>query len=386
MKLDFQAIERYAKQYAAKVCDDFFNRNNTISGQQIMKLSNVAQVNTFVIGDLYETWKSNTESFKSPYFNFENEEVKAALQAYMNTVSHHISVDREHFEPLLVNAVKNTIGLLLDPSKYFDDFVRESPEFTLTKDRIITLAKYTKINSVFAKGLKDKIADENQVYVTTALGWLNELANHHDFENPDKYLEMLNATLAFKRDDFYKKSATVTAPSAASPRLTQSFFDVEHDVEDEPETIIAPTVPEEEDHEPLPTVAAIQAQIDKEGTPADIRIPSKLNDAFTDELPTVNDLLRKEVISQGTPLSDLAFNRQIKSIADAISLNQKFIFIGKLFEGDVNAYSRAIEDLDKCTSYLEAKNIMNKVLAPKFNWVMAAEEANDFLEIVGRKF
>jgi hypothetical protein len=39
------------------------------------------------------------------------------------------------------------------------------------------------------------------------------------------------------------------------------------------------------------------------------------------------------VISQGTPLSDLAFNRQIKSIADAISLNQKFIFIGKLFEG-----------------------------------------------------
>lgn len=385
MKLDFQAIERYAKQYAAKVCDDFFNRNNTISGQQIMKLSNVAQVNTFVIGDLYETWKSNTESFKSPYFNFENEEVKAALQAYMNTVSHHISVDREHFEPLMVNAVKNTIGLLLDPSKYFDDFVRESPEFTLTKDRIITLAKYTKINSVFAKGLKDKIADENNVYVTTALGWLNDLANHHDFENPDKYLEMLNATLAFKRDDFYKKSATVTAPSAASPRLTQSFFDVEHDDEDEYETS-APTVPEEEDHEPLPTVAAIQAQIDKEGTPADIRIPSKLNDAFTDELPTVNDLLRKEVISQGTPLSDLAFNRQIKSIADAISLNQKFIFIGKLFEGDVNAYSRAIDDLDKCTSYLEAKNIMNKVLAPKFNWVMAAEEANDFLEIVGRKF
>ena len=85
-------------------------------------------------------------------------------------------------------------------------------------------------------------------------------------------------------------------------------------------------------------------------------------------------------------MSDLAFNRQIKSIADAISLNQKFIFTGKLFEGDVNAYTRAIEDLDKCSSYLEAKNIMNKVLAPKFNWVMAAEEANDFLEIVSRKF
>lgn len=388
MKLDFQAIERYAKQYAAKVCDDFFNRNNTISGQQIMKLSNVAQVNTFVIGDLYETWKSDTESFKSPYFDFENEEVKAALQAYMNTVSHHISVSREHFEPLLVDAVKNTIGLLLDPSKYFDDFVRESPEFTLTKDRVITLAKYTKINGVFAKGLKDKIGEEKQVYVTTALGWLNELANHHDFENPDKYLEMLSATLPFRRDDFFKKQATVDTVNVASPRLTQSFFDVEHENDDEIITsskVVSAPIPDE-DHDPLPTVAAIQAQIDKEGTPADIRIPSKLNDTFSDELPTVNDLLRKEVIGQGTALSDLAFNRQIKSIADAISLNQKFIFTGKLFEGDVNAYTRAIEDLDKCSSYLEAKNIMNKVLAPKFNWVMAAEEANDFLEIVSRKF
>jgi hypothetical protein len=29
---------------------------------------------------------------------------------------------------------------------------------------------------------------------------------------------------------------------------------------------------------------------------------------------------------------------------------------------------------------------MNKALAPKYNWIMAAEEANDFLEVVSRKF
>ncbi|WP_026997423.1 hypothetical protein [Flectobacillus major] len=384
MKLDFQAIERYAKQYAAKVCDDFFNRNTTISGQQIMKLSNVAQVNTFVISDLYESWKSTTESFKSPYFNFENEEVKQALQSYMNTVSHHISVDRTHFEPILEQSVKNTICLLLDPSKYFDDFVRDSPDFTLTRERIDKLAKYTKINSVFAKGLREKLGDEQKVFVTTALGWLNDIAINTDFENPDKYLEMLRATVAFEKDSFIKRTKAtipIDTTTGQGPRLSQSFFDTDPEADEEPEV---------EEDEPLPTVAAIQAKIDKEGTPADIKLPTstigKLKDTFTDELPTVNDLLKKEVIGQGAALSDMAFNRQIKSVADAISLNQKFIFIGKLFEGDINAYNRALDEIDSCKSYADAKNLMNKVLAPKFNWISAAEEANDFLEIVGRKF
>ncbi|MES2517192.1 MAG: hypothetical protein V4585_03725 [Bacteroidota bacterium] len=376
MKLDLSAIESYGRQYATKVCDDFFNRNSTINGQQILKLSNVAQVNMFVVSDLFERWKADTEAFKSPYFNFEHEDVKAALKTFMNTVSQHISVKREDFEPMLSNAVSRTIVLLLDPSKHFDDFVRDSPDFTLTKDRLAQLTKYTKINGQVSKALTEKLGSEQKVYVTTALGWLNEIGEKGEFENPDKYLDMLSATVALKKVDFIKSTPKKAVEDSSAMKMSQSFFDLDNEDELDDEDA------------PLPTVAEVQAKFEQEGPTPEIKLPGldRLNDTFTDDLPTVNDLLKKEVIGNGTPLSDLAFSRPIKSIVDGVSLNQKFVFIGRLFDGDINAYNKAVEELDNCLNFGDAKNLMNKALAPKYNWIMAAEEANDFLEVVGRKF
>jgi hypothetical protein len=377
MKLDLSAIEKYAHQYAAKVCDDFFNRNATINGQQILKLSNVAQVNMFVVSDLFERWKADTESFKSPYFNFEHEEVKAALKTFMNTASQHIMVKREDFESMLSKAVNKTLILLLDPSKHFDEYVRDSPDFMFTKERLAQLVKYTKINGQVAKAMTDKMGDEAKVYVTTALGWLNE-TNEKDFENPDKYLEMLSATVPLQKDSLIKSTAkTIIEEDKSAMKMQQSFFDVDPDDEEL-----------DDEDAPLPTVAQVQAKFEAEGPVSNVKLPGldRLNDTFTDDLPTVNDLLKKEVIGTGTPLSDLAFSRPIKSIVDGISLNQKFVFIGRLFDGDINSYNKAVEDLDNCINFSEAKNLMNKALAPKYNWIMAAEEANDFLEVVGRKF
>ena len=376
MKLDLSAIESYGHQYAKKVCDDFFNRTATINGQQILKLSNVAQVNMFVVSDLFERWKADTEVFKSPYFNFENDEVKAGLKTFMNIASRHIMVKREDFETILSSAVSRTLALLLDPSKYFDDFVRDSPEFTLTKERLAQLTKYTRINGQISKSLTERLGDEEKTYVTTALSWLNDISKNGEFENPDKYLEMLSATVPLRKDNFVKSTVKKVVEDSSAMKMSQSFFDIDPDNEEL-----------DDENVPLPTVAQVQAKFDQDRTPT-LKLPGfdRLNDTFTDDLPTVNDLLKKEVIGYQTPLSDLAFSRPIKSIVDGVSLNQKFVFIGRLFEGDINAYNKAVEDLDNCLNFGEAKNLMNKALAPKYNWIMAAEEANDFLEVIGRKF
>lgn len=378
MKLDLSAIESYGHQYAKKVCDDFFNRTTTINGQQILKLSNVAQVNMFVVSDLFERWKTDTEVYKSSYFNFESEEVKIGLKTFMNIASRHIMVKREDFEPILSRAVSRTLMLLLDPIKHFDDFVRESPDFTLTKERLAQLTKYTKINGQVSKALIEKLGDEEKTYVTTALNWLNDINKKGEFENPDKYLEMLSTIVPLRKDDFVKLTTKQAVEDSVTMKMSQSFFDIEHDEE----------ALDDEDA-PLPTVVQVQARFVQEVTKSPtIKLPGldRLNDTFTDDLPTVNDLLKNETIGNQTPLSDLAFSRPIKSIVDGVSLNQKFVFIGKLFEGDITAYNKAVEDLDNCLNFAEAKNLMNKALAPKYNWIMAAEEANDFLEVVGRKF
>ena len=377
MKLDLSAIESYGHQYAKKVCDDFFNRTATINGQQILKLSSIAQVNMFVVNDLFERWKADAEVFKSPYFNFESEEVKDGLKTFMNIASRHIMVKREDFEPMLSSAVIRTLGLLLDPSKYFDDFVRDSPEFTLTKERLAQLTKYTKINGQVSKALSERLGDEEKTYVTTALSWLNDISEKGEFENPDKYLEMLSATVPLRKDNFVKSTAKKIIEDSSAMKMSQSFFDIDPDNEEL-----------DDENVPLPTVAQVQAKLDQQGTTPTIKLPGldRLNDTFTDDLPTVNDLLKNEITSNQTPLSDLAFSRPIKSIVDGVSLNQKFVFIGRLFEGDINAYNKAVEELDNCLSFWEAKNLMNKSLATKYNWIMAAEEANDFLEVIGRKF
>ena len=377
MKLDLSAIESYGHQYAKKVCDDFFNRTATINGQQILKLSNVAQVNMFVVSDLFERWKADTEVFKSPYFNFESEEVKVGLKTFMNIASRHIMVKREDFEPMLSSAVSRTLALLLDPSKHFDDFVRDSPDFTLTKERLAQLTKYTKINGQVSKALTEKLGDEEKTYVTTALGWLNDISEKGEFENPDKYLEMLSVTVPLQKNNFVKSTAQKVVENSSAMKMSQSFFDIDPDNEEL-----------DDENVPLPTVAQVQAKFDQQGTIPAIKLPGldRLNDTFTDDLPTVNDLLKNEIIGNQTPLSDLAFSRPIKSIVDGVSLNQKFVFIGRLFEGDINAYNKAVEELDNCLNFGEAKNLMNKALATKYNWIMAAEEANDFLEVVGRKF
>ena len=377
MKLDFPAIESYGHQYATKVCDDFFNRTATINGQQILKLSSVAQVNMFVVNDLFERWKADAETFRSPYFNFESEEVKAGLKTFMNMASQHIMVKREDFEPMLSSAVSRTLVLLLDPSKHFDDFVRDSPDFTLTKERLGQLTKYTKINGQVSKALSDKLGDEDKIYVTTALAWLNEISEKGEFENPDKYLEMLSATVPLRKENLVKSTVKKVVEDTPSLKMAQSFFDIDPDDEEL-----------DDEDAPLPTVAQVQAKFEQDRPVISAKLIGidRLNDTFTDDLPTVNDLLKKEIVSNATPLSDLAFSRPIKSIVDGVSLNQKFVFIGRLFDGDINSYNKAVEDLDNCLNFGEAKNLMNKALAPKYNWIMAAEEANDFLEVVGRKF
>ena len=262
MKLDLSAIEKYGQQYATKVCDDFFNRTATISGQQILKLSNLAQVNMFVVSDLFERWKADIETFKSPFFNFEHEEVKVALKTFMNSASQHIMVKREDFEPMLSKAVDKTLVLLLDPSKHFDDYVRDSPDFMFTKDRLAQLAKYTKINGQVAKDMTDKMAEESKVYVTTALGWLSEIDAKGDYENPDKYLEMLSATVPLQKYNFVKSTAKKVIEDNSSMKMQQSFFDIDPDDEEM-----------DDEDAPLPTVAQVQAKFEAEGLVANTKLP-----------------------------------------------------------------------------------------------------------------
>ena len=147
-KLNLSAIEKYSKNYAAKLCDAFFSSNSVISGKQILTLSSVQQVNLLTIKSLYEKWQAETQRLRSPYFDFNSDEVQQALKVFMNTVSQFISVKRENFEPLLIDSVGETLVLLLEPQTFYKELMRDLPNFKFSQTNIAPVSKYILINKI----------------------------------------------------------------------------------------------------------------------------------------------------------------------------------------------------------------------------------------------
>ena len=111
-------LEEYKKQLHKNLIDSYFSSNNTVSGQDILDFTPERQINLMIIYLLMEEWESEMERNKSPYFNYDNEVVKSALKSYMNTLSKHIRISRENFEPLLEKAITLTIQLVENPESF----------------------------------------------------------------------------------------------------------------------------------------------------------------------------------------------------------------------------------------------------------------------------
>ena len=93
-----------------------------IAGSEIPHFASHTQINKFILFQIYQDWNAHTPNLMHPYFDFENEEVKAGLKSFKNILSRHISVSKEDFRPLLENALYNTLRLILDPTEAIEKF------------------------------------------------------------------------------------------------------------------------------------------------------------------------------------------------------------------------------------------------------------------------
>src|SRR5688572_25619845 len=118
-KISLESISRYSDAFTEKVLGDFFSSKDKITGPEILSLCSVQQVNLFVVKALFMTWREDTKKLKSPYFDYENNEVKEALKALMNTLSNNIVVDKLNFTPLFRKAVNQTLLAVFDPYDFF---------------------------------------------------------------------------------------------------------------------------------------------------------------------------------------------------------------------------------------------------------------------------
>ena len=301
-KYDQNAI----KAYTESVLEASFLNKDKLDGNDILKLSAIEQINFMVIYLLFDAWEKELENLKSPYFNFENKEVKEAMSGFMNVVSKNISVDREKLQPLLEEACTACLNFVDEPENFLVDWFGEEVE----QARFHSFIK-------FAKVYKDE---------------LNTFA-----ENGGELKVERNAKL------FDEIAETLGMTRVEEPETELEEGPVEEEIQ-----VVPPT--------PL-------AQLEKEST-------ETLNDAHAEAVPS----------NLGDKLS------KIESIKSAISLNQKFVFIRELYNGDEERYTQTIDNLDGLNVKEEAQNFFNTQLEENTSWDIEDKEVQRLFELIERRF
>lgn len=418
-KLNLSAVERYSKAYAARVCDEFFAQNNTITGKQILSLCNVQQANLLTIRALFEKWQGDTQRLRSPYFDFTAPEVQQALKNFMNIVSQFISVKREQFEPLLVDSVGETLVLILEPQTFYKELMRDLPNFRFTQENAAPLAKYIQINKQVLPGLVEKLNGKEFVFANQAMAWIDEMPI--TAENPEKYLSLFAQKVAIPDELLPTKAVSVS--EVISNPSSASFFDLElsKPVVEEKSYTPPPVVTPPPVYIPEPKVQEYNAYMEppkyvEPPKPEPVKevvierpvpvfeqklssVTSKVNESTYDKSPSkeleemrLNERLASEQKSlndqtkANRTILDHHQNNRIEGINSAISLNQRFLFTNNLFGGNIQAFSNALDEIELCKDFSEAKELILKKYVPRYLWDITGAEAEEFIEIVKRRF
>ncbi len=381
-KFNVSALNDYSQQFARKVCDDFFAHNANASGQHILNLTAIPQINLFIISSLYDKWKADAEAFKSPFFDFESNEVKEALKQFMNVVSRNISVKREQLEPVLVEATKDTLVLLIDPNSYFNEIFRNQPNFTVTADTIQQLRKYIRFNKFVPQAVAEAMADRAFVYVNQAIEWSEQAIAQRgsDADSIDQWTAVFSEKVPLEASSLLKKTTRpepVFTPVA--PQANQSFFDalVEEEPAPAPVKLSEPEVPR-----PADMYVAPQPVV----TPPAPPLPPTLNETVGGNGNASKESLNDRFKTEQSSISSNFQKQPIASISQNIPLHQKFMFIHQLFGGSNSAYESAISELEQAPDFATARGLITYKFASQHLWDMTGDTVGDLLEIVKRRF
>jgi hypothetical protein len=313
----------------------------------------------------------------------------------------------------LVDSVGETLVLILEPQTFYKELMRDLPNFRFTQENAAPLAKYIQINKQVLPGLVEKLNGKEFVFANQAMAWIDEMPI--TAENPEKYLSLFAQKVAIPEELVPTKAVSVS--DVISNPSSASFFDLELSkpvVEERPYTPPPVVIPEPKVQEynayveppkyiepprPEPAkeivierpVAVFEQKLSsvtsKVNESAYDKSPSKeleemrLNERLATEQKSLNDQTKAN-----RTILDHHQNNRIEGINSAISLNQRFLFTNNLFGGNIQAFSNALDEIELCKDFSEAKELILKKYVPRYLWDITGAEAEEFIEIVKRRF
>lgn len=349
-KLDQSAVEQYSEQFTEQVLSSAYENSQKLNGQAILNLTPVRQINLFAIRALFDQWQVEIDKLRSPYFDYESEEVQQALDNFINTLSQHILVDRSHLQPLVKAAVQDTLQLIFDPVIYYKHQLTLFSTDEIREEDLVMWLKYVKVNRSLLESFIERFKQQgsflNQESATRLFDeTVSDFAG--SLEDPHTYTSVFSEVTSLLADQL--------AALSPSPSV-------------EEESLIEPSV------EPSPANEEASFSETSEDDEQSDATPRTLHDYLTEKAPA------------STTLTNIQKKHRIESIREHIGVNQRYMFIRELFGNDPQEYQQAIAELDKRQSYVEAFNFLRHEFAQKHRWKMDSEEVVELLEIVSKRY
>lgn len=103
---------------------------------------------------------------------------------------------------------------------------------------------------------------------------------------------------------------------------------------------------------------------------------------LTDDSDSLNEKLKENK----EELSEALQNSPIKDLKKAIGINDRFLFINELFQGDETSFERSIKTINGFSIYAEAEFWIRRELKTKLGWDLQSESVKQFDALVKRRF
>lgn len=446
-KLNDEFIKEYSEEFSEKIASDFFQQKEKISGKQILSLTPSKQVNFFVLKILFRKWQEEMKRLESPFFNYKNTEVRKAMVQFMNTLSQHIEMGKEHLVGMLEEAVADTLLIAADPGSYlimeFDALDVPQVNEKLTKP----ILKYLRLHK---EEVQSFFEENNEVsldeFLDNAEAHFDELDTAevvaHELELLSRVVPLSEEELFMDEDSFESHEESEEEIPGMEDDLMEEEPDEEEDVEFysdeeayedeelEREVIEEPEANEEEDEElsfeaaeeeeeassdEVEAITEVEEEpLDEEEVESDEEVqpeeeedtkevaehssaaedwPEETPDeeiapeeSVNEQFPEAGETINDTFSKKSSTLADQLEQKKVQTIMEAISVNHRYMFTKELFDGSREAFTEAIAAIEACESFDDAVELLVQTYAKERAWDMNSEEVKELLKVVFRKF
>ena len=402
-------IEKISTAFTQKNLQKCFQENDRINGEQIASATDFPQINYFVLHEVFNRWEEDTNRLKSVYFDFDAPEVQKSFADFRNTLSRYILVGKEDFGPLLESAVRKTLQLYIRPEAFFIEDFRSLPDFKLTREWLRKKQVFFKSYDWLIRDLGEAIAGDF-IYANQALEEVKRLlANQtEDFtsetdriafeagivpkasKTPEKEPE--NDNLSF----FERLVANPPKPGSDFREPTVSPFErIAHRVKAETARVEIVTQKASEpvvtvlEEEVLPEIEAVPEILPADPVRTEVVqtrtvVREETRSIFENlNTPTLNDRLSST--EERNTLADVHQRSRIDSLKGSMTLNQRFSFLNSLFGGNLDDFEAALRQVEQCTGFDQARDMLERNYGAKNNWGLRNEDLEELMGLVKRR-